>query len=538
MTVFVPGGPERFAHQKRGLNRLIRNRGVGALLYDPGLGKTAVVIDYASVLALKLPQPEVKVLVICPLAAVDTWVMQMGKFVSDDVNYWAEAVGGSLLQRAETLASRGGNPYTRQMSKGKYRTGRGPRTAHLGKSWAWAARPDTVEQEDGPEAVPGPRIVMEVVNLDTITQRSKVGSRTMADIQVDAIKRFGPDLIVVDESHKIKSANGNASRLLARVSPSVKRRIILTGTVMPHSPLDVFGQWRFLDPYAFGHRQPDGSWRQATFGGFKNRFAKLGGWMGKEVVGYRNLDEMQTIMSKAAVVARKDEALDLPETLDVTVPVHLTAKETKAYADMKEQLAAQIAKGVSVSATSMLTQRIRLRQITSGHVPSDDGEMQIIGDSKVKAVQSIVNDSLVGEKRIVVFAFFSTEIAMLRKAFEDKDGTTEVQVIEGSTSTDERMRLRRRFGSDDPQRMVMIAQIKTMSLAVNELITANHAIFASMSEQRDDMVQARDRLNRIGQTRPITFWYCAAPGTVDDVIKKTHGDRGDLEAAMLHHIRG
>src|SRR5699024_9296624 len=360
MTLFVPGGPERFAHQKRGLNRLIRNRGVGALLYDPGLGKTAVVIDYASVLALKLPQPEVKVLVICPLAAVDTWVMQMGKFVSDDVNYWAEAVGGSLLQRAETLASRGGNPYTRQMSKGKYRTGRGPRTAHLGKSWAWAAKPDTVEQTDGPEAVPGPRIVLEVVNLDTITQRSKVGSKTMADVQVDAIKRFGPDLIVVDESHKIKSSSGNASRLLARVSPSVKRRIILTGTVMPHSPLDVFGQWRFLDPYAFGHRQPDGSWRQATFGGFKNRFATLGGWMGKEVVGYRNLDEMQTIMSKAAVVARKDEALDLPETLDVTVPVHLTAKETKAYADMKEQLAAQIAKGVSVSATSMLTQRIRL----------------------------------------------------------------------------------------------------------------------------------------------------------------------------------
>src|SRR5699024_6883255 len=226
-----------------------------------------------------------------------------------------------------------------------------------------------------------------------------------------------------------------------------------------------------------------------------------------------------------------------PETLDVTVPVHLTAKETKAYADMKEQLAAQIAKGVSVSATSMLTQRIRLRQITSGHVPSDDGEMQIIGDSKVKAVQSIVNDSLVGEKRIVVFAFFSTEIAMLRKAFEDKDGTTEVQVIEGSTPTDERMRLRRRIGPDDPQRMVMIAQIKTMSLAVNELITANHAIFASMSEQRDDMVQARDRLNRNGHTRPITFWYCAAPGTVDDLTKKTHGARGDLEAAMLHHIR-
>lgn len=534
MTKFIPGGPERFAHQKRGLNHLIRNGGVGALLYDPGLGKTAVVIDYASVLALKLPSQEVRVLVVCPLAAVDTWVIQMEKFVSPQVNYWAEAVGGSLLQRAETLASRGGNPYSKQISKGVYRPGRGARSAHADKSWAWGTRPET-ERADGPDSVPGPRIVLEVINIDTLSQRRTVGSKTMADIQVDAIKRFSPDLMVIDESHKIKSSQGNASRLLARLTQTVKRRIMLTGTVMPHGPLDVFGQWRFLDPYAFGHRQPDGSWRQATFGGFKNRFAQLGGWMGKEVIGYRNLDEMQTIMAKSASVARKEEALDLPETTDVMVPVDLTPKESKAYAEMKKLLATEISKGVSVSATSMLTQRIRLRQITSGHIPDDSGTVQIIGESKVKTIKSLIQDTLVGEKRIVVFAFFSTEIQMMKKAFQDKD--TEVQVIEGATSKEERMRMRKRFGSDDPQRMVMIAQIKTMSLAVNELVTASHAIFASMSEQRDDMVQARDRLNRIGQERPVTFWYCAAPGTVDDVIMKTHGNRGDLEAAMLHHIQ-
>jgi SNF2 family DNA or RNA helicase len=82
----------------------------------------------------------------------------------------------------------------------------------------------------------------------------------------------------------------------------------------------------------------------------------------------------------------------------------------------------------------------------------------------------------------------------------------------------------------------MVAQIKTMSLAVNELVTASHAIFATLSQQRDDIVQARDRLDRIGQTLPCTFWFALAPGTVDDVVYQSYLDRSNLEAAMLKHI--
>ena len=81
-----------------------------------------------------------------------------------------------------------------------------------------------------------------------------------------------------------------------------------------------------------------------------------------------------------------------------------------------------------------------------------------------------------------------------------------------------------------------MAQIKTMSLAVNELVTASHAIFGSLSQQRDDYIQARDRLDRIGQTQPVTFWHVIVPGTVDEVILKSHRDRTDLENAMLRHI--
>lgn len=539
MTKFIPGGPERYAHQKRGLNRLIETGGKCALLFDPGTGKTATALDYASLLTLKGPG-ETRVLVVAPLVAVDTWVDQAKKWVSPQVNFWAEALGGSLLHRAEALAARGGQPHHKPLVERSPRVKpHHPRALHHERSLAWSYRTTRevpVTPGEGPDAVAEPRLVITVINIDTLVRRDQVGRKTMADIMVDAILRYSPELLIVDESHKIKGVSTNASRLLSRVEQHVPRRVLLTGTVMPSGPMDVFGQWRFMEPYAFGDVQPDGSRKRATFGGFRARYAVEGGWMGKEIIGYRNLDEMQKIMALNSSVARKKDALDLPPTTDTEVGVDLSAAEKKAYSQMRDQLAADLTGGALASAPNKLTQMLRLRQITSGHLPDDTGSVQNIGLSKARTIASLVHDTLVGEKRIVVFALFTKEIRDLERVLA-KAGT-EVMVISGATSQQDRMRMRRRFGSDDPQRMVMVAQIKTMSLAVNELVTASHAIFASMSQQRDDYIQARDRLDRIGQTRPVTFWHAVAHGTVDEVILKSHREKTDLEDAMLHHIAG
>lgn len=816
MTAFLLNGPPRFAHQKAALKSLIQTGGRDALLMDPGTGKTASTLDYLSLCTLKLGKPELRVLVVCPLAAVDTWVGQAQEYLSPQISFWAEALGGNLLERAEALAARGGNPFPRRIArkgvgpKVVLDAGVHPRAQHYQKSWAWAARkgPDGVfdKQQFGPDGLGAewPRLVLEVINIDTLTRRDQIGSKSLADVMVDAIKRFNPQVLVVDESHKIKSPTGNASKLLARVAGFVPRRILLTGTVMPAGPLDVFAQWRTLDPYAFGELQPDGSRKKATFGGFKSKYAVLGGWMGKEVTGYCNtpdapiwmrdgtfkplgevevgdslmgwqtgppvkggsrrvlaestvtgvhrrwaenvvevllssgltirctadhqwlrhnpkdaedvwttvmerpyhrnrgfsirikrvvevpatltpeeresaawlagfydgegsgaafsqsrdhnpavcarlerelnalgipyreytttsqlgkaetfqmlgglqtyvnvlnwlpltrrkflldlihwsrsawtkkgarepkrlhamgdgefvvsvtplppqevvsmqtttgnyvawglaskncnLDDMQEIMAKNSIVVRKKDALDLPPTMDVTVPVELSAAEKRAYSEMKGSLATILNNGQMASVPSKLTLMLRLRQITAGHLPDDRGTLHVIGDSKARTIASLVQDTLTGEKRIVVFAFFTEEIHQLAKALVERG--TELMVITGETPTPERIRMRKRFGSSDPTRMVMIAQIRTMSLAVNELVSANYAIFASLSQQRDDLVQARDRLDRIGQTRPVTFYYCVAPGTVDEVILRTHRERGDLESAMLRHIKG
>lgn len=543
---FIPHGPKRYAHQRKILRRIIDTRGVCALLCEPGTGKTAPTLDYLSILALKSPTEvngdrEIRALVISPKAAVDNWVIQAEKYVHEGVNVWAEALGGSIMQKAETMRSRGPEPYKpKRITRRKDGEQLQYRGLNVDRAELIYTR-GTSDTPRGPSDLTGkPRLVLLSLNYDTFASRASRGSRTMADELMDAVKKFKPDVIVCDELHKIKGPGSNTSRLIARVGGLAPRRLGLTGTVMPHSPMDVFAQWRFLHPTAFGEYDPTAKERKrATYGVFQRRFGVMGGFMGREVVRYVNLDEMQGIMAENSIVVKKEDALDLPEAVDVVVPVVLSTKEQRIYGDMKEDLVAKLGgNNGQTSVPNRLTQLLRLRQITAGHLPNDDGEVQTIGDSKVSTITSIAHDTLEGENRIVVFGVFRHEIAALRKTL-DKPGT-EVLVIDGTTPQDERLSIRKKFGDTAkyPNRIILLAQIKTISLAVNELVTANNAIFGSLSQQRDDLIQARDRLNRIGQTRKMTFWFPLARGTVDEVIYKSHQGRTDLEAAVLRHIQG
>ena len=428
---------------------------------------------------------------------------------------------------------------------------RSPRAFHVDKSIALAHRADDrgrdapLTPSEGPDGLGDakPRIVLLATNFDTFSTRQAhpySASKGMADFLLEAVGRFNPDLVVVDEAHKIKSPTSNVGRLIGRIGEIAPRRMALTGTIMPAGPLDVFGVWRFLEPHAFGQTLADGTKKRATFAAFKDKYAVMGGYMGREVKGYKNLDEMQQIMSINSSVARKRDALpDLPKDQDVEVPIVLTPAEVQAYKEMKKGLAAQLMSpnGVqsSASAGSRLTQMLRLRQITSGHLPDDLGNVHILGTSKVDAIDSVVNDTLIGEDRVVVFCYFRHEVSQLTEKL--KRSGTEIMSIDGETSPADRLAMRKRFGDRSvKQRIVMVTQIRTMSLAVNELVTASHAVFAALPQTRDDIVQARDRLNRIGQTLPTTFWFVLAPATVDTVIYQSYKDKTSLEEAVLAHI--
>jgi SNF2 family DNA or RNA helicase len=536
--------PDPYAHQVEAVRKMVETGGRAALLMDPGTGKTRSVVDYLSMLALH--QDTVRVFVAAPVAAVDTWVEQTAQYAPTDVtgngiNVMAEVLHGSTIERKfDRLRAFTNGSHPGDNARAEERVIRN--TAG-----------DLIEPESfNALGVGGPRIEMAVTNLDVFSQRhaakgpdgEPLATVTVFDRILDALEAWQPHVIVVDESHRIKSPSSNVSVAFMHLRNRLPqaRRLILTGTVMPHSPMDVYAQWRFVAPEAFG---TDGRPWNATR--WRNEYAITGGWQGKEIVGWRNLDDMEQRMAANAIVVKKDEALDLPPTTDTTIHIHLSPRERKAYATMKRDLAAIVDDKVSI-AQNVLVKMLRLRQITSGHLPVDthnpeEAEVTKIGGTKARVTASLIEDLMASEKRLVVFAHFIHDIDDVAERLSKSRGLpadTVVEVITGATKPSERVAIRRRFGNldDHPEPIILVAQMRTLSLAVNELVTANHAIYMSMSERRDDYVQSRDRLDRIGQTRPVTFHHVVAKDTVDEVILKAHRDRTSIEEAMLAHVRG
>jgi SNF2 family DNA or RNA helicase len=511
------------SHQVDGVKFLDSVDGIGALLWDPGVGKTGCTMSYIDLLAKRYG--EVRVLVVAPLTAADTWVLQTPDFMDSTVK-------ARMLQGTTTTL-----------------------LTKVGQARHWTQVPDMKISVNhvGTKArqVSGNRVTILSMSAGAIS--SYCDNRTKTVGLLRAVRKFEPHLIVVDESHIIKSATANISKALYQIGQLADHRIILTGTVNPLSPLDVYGQWRFLAPWTFSEqykeaftkdplnmtRTQKASIKPWSWSQFKQRYTVAGGYKGKGVKGYRGLKQLRDRTAERSMVVLREDALDLPATRDVDIHIQLSPREQKAYTEMAEELATELKNGELVEAPNALAKIMKLRQIHAGYI--HDTETKIthsIGRSLQKGVCEVVNVQLAGENRVVVFGYFKRECEMLAAELAKTKGR-KVEVITGDTKPDERLAIRQRFGdvSGNPEPIVLVAQVRTMSLSVNELVTAQHAVYASVSERRVDVVQSRDRLNRPGQTKPVTYWNVRVPGLISEIMMNNHQTNGSMEKALLDHIR-
>jgi SNF2 family DNA or RNA helicase len=519
-------------HQTAGVKFLDSMDGIAALLWEPGVGKTGATLSYIDLLAKR--QKEVRVLVVAPLTAADTWVLQAPSFMDSVVK--ARMLHGMSTARLLDKIRAAAN-WTTVPDMAVSRNHKGSLAAQLA----------------------GQRVTILSMSAGAVSSWCQSRVKTVQMLQ--AIRKFAPDIIVMDESHLIKAATSNISKAMYQIGQTAKRRIILTGTVNPHSTLDCYGQWRFLAPWTFSDQYNDPMTRKPLtmtktqlaairpwpWGRFQGRYALKGGFKGKAVVGVNPdfIDELRDRVAERSQVVLKKDALDLPPTTDVDVHVTLSPAEVRAYNRMRDELVAEMLDGSLLEAPNALAKIMKLRQATAGFMKdTETGEVHVIGNSKRKAMIEVASLTLAGERRLVVAGYFRTECALLvdelRKA-EAAAGRkdTVVEVITGETKANDRLAIRQRFGdvSRNPERTILVAQARTMSLSVNELVTAQNMISGSLSERRDDWVQLRGRLDRQGQTAPVTFWNVTVPDTVDTIMLERHKDRGNLETALLDHIR-
>ena len=493
-------------YQVEAIKFLIEREGVGALLMDPGTGKTWVMLNYLGILAAKYGS--IKALICAPLSGLDTWVDQaqehLGHVVDDEGNELDILVrmfvvdGGRIEEKAEFIASL--------------------------------------------EEVPG--LTMVIINHDAFKYRHKakgMKSVTVRDRILKAVReKWCPDIVVVDEMHRLKSHNSNLSTAFHKIGDSAPMRTGMTGTVAPHSLLDFFSQWKYLDPRVFGH----------DWNAFRYYYAIYGGWEGKQVIGYyadRQLEMKEKIKSTSFII-RKHEALDLPKVTDILVPVELTT-ERSYYLEMGRELLAELPSGKLSISKNTLTKMLRLRQITGGVLgyrePGGlDAEGNIkeisksedIGDTKLKyLLDKVETIHSAGEKQ-VIFAHFRRDIERITEACTKTFKGTPVYSISGATKNAQRVTQRKAF-YNDTKPSIFVAQMRTVSLAINEFVVASYGHFYSYSQLRDDFIQARDRLDRSGQTSPVTFYHYVVPKSIDAAILKSHKEKTKLEAAVTKEAK-
>lgn len=350
-----------------------------------------------------------------------------------------------------------------------------------------------------------------VVNYDSVW-RGKLGS---------VIEGVRWSAIVLDESHRIKAPGGRASRWLAKLAsrhPSAKR-LCLTGTPMPHSPLDLYGQFRFLDPSVFG----------TSFTRMRARYAVCDMRFPSKVKQWINQDELSAKLDEHSWRVTADEVLDLPEAIHETISVELSPKARAFYRSLEKKMVAEIEQG-TVTVSNALTHLLRLQQATSGYTVLDNGAQSIGVESidgtpdKRKALSDWLED-LPQAEPIVVFARFRCDLDQIKAAAEDAGRS--YSEVSGSTKTLEEWQA----GSTS----VIGVQVQSGGAGI-DLSRSAYCVYYSVGFSLGDYEQSLARLRRPGQTRCVRYYHMVARNTVDEDVYSALKDRRNVIDAVLSQL--
>jgi len=335
----------------------------------------------------------------------------------------------------------------------------------------------------------------------------------------EELVKWQPDLMIADESQRIKNHGTKQSKALHKLGDRTRCKMILTGTPVTAGPLDFFSQYRFLDPNVFGK----------AYYPFRNRYAVMGGFEGKQVIGYKNKEELVRKAHSIAHRVTKEEALDLPDQIDQDLYCTLEPKAEKSYREMLNINVAQLEterkdKG-QITASNALSCLLRLQQIVGGFVPKDgaeQGDYLQVSTAKLTLLKETLNDLIGAGHKVVVFARFRPEIeaimAMLDSESFNGVGRVRYSHIYGSVPQNQRGEMVHEFQTD-PEVRVFIAQVQTAGLGIT-LHAADTAIFYSADFSYANYDQCRARIHRIGQQNKVNYLHLIAKDTVDEKIYK------------------
>ena len=331
-------------------------------------------------------------------------------------------------------------------------------------------------------------------------------------------------LMAIDESTTIKNPEAIRTKTIIGIGRDVKYKRILTGSPVTKSPLDLFTQCYFLDPWLLDHQ---------SYYSFKTRYAitkqiNVSGRMVHLVVGYRNLGELSDKLKPFSFRVLKDDCLDLPPKTFMKRIVQLSPEQKKVYDQMKK-MALAVLNGKMTTTATVLTQLMRLHQITCGHFKSDDGHTQILKNERLDELLDVLDEL---EGKAVIWAHYRYDIEVIVEAIKKRYGDNTVVTYYGDTTTEDRQKAIKLIQNPDSPVRFIVGTPQTGGYGIT-LTGASTMIYYSNGYDLEKRQQSEARIDRIGQEKPMTYIDIIAEGTVDEKIVDALRKKVDIASKVM-----
>jgi SNF2 family DNA or RNA helicase len=318
-------------------------------------------------------------------------------------------------------------------------------------------------------------------------------------------------LIAVDESTTIKTPTAKRTKAILALGKLAKYKRILTGSPVTKSPLDLYTQCGFLNEELLGF---------SSYYTFRNRYATMldrnfGGRRVQIIGGYKRLDELAKILKPFSYRCLKEECLDLPEKTYVKREVELTDEQKKTYSTMKAAALASL-KGKMATAPHVLTQLMRLHQITCGHLKNDDDTITELKSNRISSLMELLEEV---NGKVIIWANYVYDIKQIVAAIGKKYGEDSIVQYYGAIPSEMRQKYIETFQDPESKARFFVGNPQTGGYGIT-LTAANTVVYYSNGYDLEKRLQSEDRAHRIGQKNLVTYVDLIAPKTVDEKIRK------------------
>lgn len=332
-------------------------------------------------------------------------------------------------------------------------------------------------------------------------------------------------MIIVDESTILKDHRSSQHKALMELRDYAEYARIMTGTLIPRAPVDVFNQSRFLNRMAMGVK---------TLTAFRAMYEEqetvfLGNRRFQKTVGVKNIDKFRRQIRTFGTVLRKTDCLDLPPKIFAKKVVPLTMEQVKLYQDFVDYSISEI-DGEFVEAVNALSVMSKLHQIVCGQIRMPDGTYRPVENNRAHYVADFCEEVFEsGQKKIVLWSHFREATAGLYLEL-DRRGFG-IEWLQAGITSEERSERIANFKTN-PQVQVFLGNPQSSGFGIT-LTEASTMAYYSNSDNFEHRLQSEDRIHRIGQSQTCMYYDFHTPGTVEDAILDRTRSKGEVRDQLM-----